>query len=100
MLHSRRPRPAIRRLELTVVQLEEAKRFIQSDRIPHLRLALLLLDNTAEVLMHRAIQDELMRSEPYARMATSLRSDPYEDEEKGRLSLSTLSSYRLSALWN
>jgi hypothetical protein len=75
----------MRRLELTVVQLEEAKRFIQSDRIPHLRLALLLLDNTAEVLMHRVIQDELMRSESYARMAASLRSDPYEDDEKGRL---------------
>jgi len=75
----------MRRLELTVVQLEEAKRFIQSDRIPYIRLALLLLDNAAEVLMHRAVQNEFIYSEWYARMAASLRSDPYEDDEKRRL---------------
>ena len=75
----------MRRLELTVVQLEEAKRFIQCDRIPYLRLALLLLDNAAEVLMHRAVQSELIYSEWHARMAATLRSDPYEDDEKQRL---------------
>jgi hypothetical protein len=75
----------MRRLELTVVQLEEAKRFIQTDRIPYLRLALLLLDNAAEVLMHRAIQDELTYSEWYSQMAASLRSIPQEEAEKRRL---------------
>jgi hypothetical protein len=45
-------------LELIAVELEEAGRLIKVGRIPHLRLAFLLLDNAAEVMMHRAVQDE------------------------------------------
>lgn len=77
--------PATTRLELTVVQLEEAKRFIQADRVPYLRLALILLDNAAEVLIHRKIQDEIQHSEMYAGMAATLRSFPRDDEEKRNL---------------
>jgi hypothetical protein len=77
----------MRRLELTVIQLEEAKRFIQTDRIPYLRLALLLLDNAAEVLMHRSIQDELAYSDWYAQMAESVRCYPGKDDEKQRILL-------------
>ena len=50
--HPRKQSLAMRCLELTVVQLEEAKHFIQTDRIPHLRLALMLRDGAAEALMH------------------------------------------------
>ncbi|MGC4787246.1 hypothetical protein ACLQ22_05300 [Micromonospora sp. DT178] len=38
-----------------MVQLEEAKRMIELDSQPHRRLALLLLDNAAEVIMSRMI---------------------------------------------
>ncbi len=46
------------RLVLIVEQLEEAKRFIQADDLAHYRMALLLLDNVAEILMYRVIKDE------------------------------------------
>jgi len=82
-------------LELTVVQLEEAKRFIQTDTVPHLRLALLLLDNAAEVLMHRAVQEELAYSdwhrEWHAQMAAFLRRKP-DDDGKTRHRLSQLAA--------
>jgi hypothetical protein len=45
-------------MERTIViveQLEEAKALINRRSTPSLRMALLLLDNAAEVLMHRAI---------------------------------------------
>ena len=43
----------------TVVQLEEAKRFILDGDVARLRLALILLDNAVEVIMSRVIDDEL-----------------------------------------
>lgn len=46
----------IARREVIVVQLEEAKRFIEHDTSAHARLAFLLLDNAAEVLMFRNIE--------------------------------------------
>ena len=39
----------------TVVQLEEAKRFILDGDVARLRLALILLDNAVEVIMSRVI---------------------------------------------
>jgi hypothetical protein len=69
-------------LELSVVQLEETKRFIQTGKVPYLRLALLLLDNAAEILMHRVIRDELTYSEWYDRMATLVRTSRHEDDER------------------
>jgi hypothetical protein len=47
------------RLYRTVVQLEEAKRLIEQGDVAHLRLALILLDNAVEVMMHRVIEHEL-----------------------------------------
>jgi len=41
------------RLTLILEQLEECKRLILLGGVPHLRMALLLLDNAAEMLMHR-----------------------------------------------
>lgn len=48
---------------IIVDQLEEAKRLIQMGELSHLRMALLLLDNTSEVLMWRVIRDRLQRQE-------------------------------------
>lgn len=56
------------RLHRTVVQLEEAKRFIQCGDVAHLRLALILLDNAVEVMMHHVIEDKLRHAEMYGRM--------------------------------
>ena len=47
------------RLVPIVDQLEEAKTFILRADLSHLRLALLLLDNASEVLMYRAVNEEL-----------------------------------------
>jgi hypothetical protein len=47
------------RLVLIVDQLEEAKRLIQAGSLSQLRIALILLDNASEVLMYRAVKNEL-----------------------------------------
>lgn len=47
------------RLVPIVVQIEEAKAFIRLGDLSHLRLALLLLDNASEILMYRAVTEEL-----------------------------------------
>ncbi len=46
------------RLILIVEQLEESKRLILIGGIPQLRMALLLLDNAAELLMYRQVTEE------------------------------------------
>jgi len=51
-----------------VVQLEEAKTFIRHGDLPHLRLALLLLDNASEILMYRAVTEELTRDDYRSRI--------------------------------
>ncbi|MET9694812.1 hypothetical protein ABZY81_41570 [Streptomyces sp. NPDC006514] len=47
------------RLELIVVQLEEAKGMIAKGRVPNLRLAYLLIDSVTELILHRTVQTEL-----------------------------------------
>jgi hypothetical protein len=47
-----------------VFQLDEAKRYIQDGRFQQLRVALLLLDNAAEIQMDRRIQLDRQRDEP------------------------------------
>lgn len=66
------------RLHRTVVQLEEAKRFILSGDVPHLALALILLDNAAEVMMRRVVEDELDDADMYARMLERLPAVPLD----------------------
>lgn len=51
----------MQRLLFVLFQLDEARRYIEDGRLPHLRLALLLLDNTAEIQMDRRIQDNWQR---------------------------------------
>ncbi|MFE6852955.1 hypothetical protein ACFVDH_19445 [Streptomyces sp. NPDC057674] len=55
----RRREIGMERLELAVVQLEEAKRMIEKGRVPHLRLAYLLIDSVTELILHRVVQAEL-----------------------------------------
>jgi len=66
------------RLYRTVVQLEEARRLIRQGDIPHLRLALILLDNAVEVMMHRVIEDKLRHANMYARMLETLTAVPLD----------------------
>ncbi len=56
------------RLRRTVVQLEEAKRFILDGEVARLRLAVILLDNAVEVILHRRVNDTLRSANIYARM--------------------------------
>src|SRR5271157_3906002 len=61
------------RLVLIIEQIEEAKRFIQIGDLAHLRMALLLLDNASEVLMYRAIVDDLDWDDFYVKMFSIIR---------------------------
>ncbi|MFJ7198034.1 MULTISPECIES: hypothetical protein [unclassified Streptomyces] len=51
------------RLELIVVQLEEAKGMIEKGRVPHLRLAFILLDSVTELILHRTVKSALWDQE-------------------------------------
>lgn len=46
--------------------------------VAHLRLALILLDNAVEVMMHRVIEDELEHANLYARMLQNFPSGPLD----------------------
>jgi len=52
----------MRRLELVIVQLDEARRLIHVGRVPQLRLAHILLDSAVELIMHR-MAEQLLRWE-------------------------------------
>lgn len=80
----------MRRLAQTAVQLEEAKRFVLAGDVPRLRLALILLDNAVEVMMHRAVGDELEHASFYSRLLERLPPGPLdEDGERMRSEFST-----------
>lgn len=67
----------------TVEQLNEAVRFISNGSIAHARMALLLLDNAAEVLIGRAAGDILAYDSMYARMYAGAERDmPAEEAAK------------------
>jgi len=72
----------MQRLHETAVQLEECKRFILSGDTSHLRLALILLDNAIEVMMHRVVEDELRRANMYGRMLKTFPTMPLDDKGK------------------
>jgi len=77
------------RLYWTVVQLEEAKRLVKQGDVAHLRLALILLDNAVEVMMHRVIEGKLQYANMYARMVENFPEGPLDPEgEKIRRDLS------------
>ena len=66
------------RLRRTVVQLEEAKRFILDGEVARLRLALILLDNAVEVMLHRRVTENLGRANSYARMLQKFPDGPLD----------------------
>ena len=66
------------RLYRTVAQIEIAKGSIQSGDLAHLRVALILLDNAVEVMMHRVIKDELVHAEWYERMLRNFPTGPLD----------------------
>jgi hypothetical protein len=90
------------RLERVVIQLEECKRFILGAKVSYLRLALLLLDNAAEILMHRRVADELAHDEFYVKLHRTIDSVPASPAEKEaarkRLGYTPLSEKRKKAL--
>lgn len=53
----------MKRLELVIVQFDEAKRLIEVGRIPQLRLAHILIDSAVELIMHRMVATELDREQ-------------------------------------
>lgn len=69
------------RLELIVVQLEEAKGLIEKGRVPYLRLAFILLDSVTELILHRTVQTALSDQE----MLTGLLSTYKELAAKGHV---------------
>ena len=54
------------RFEVLTVQLREAKRLMLSDSSAHLRVAYILFDNAAEVIMHRSVYPVLIENDFYA----------------------------------
>lgn len=68
-------------LERTVVQLWEAKRLATWGDVAHGRLALLLLDNAAEMSLMRSAQANLIYAEMHNNMAYLLREVEPDDEE-------------------
>jgi len=44
-------------------QIDEARRYIGDGRLEHLRLAVLLLDNAAEIQMDRRIKEDLQHDD-------------------------------------
>lgn len=65
-------------LRRTVVQLEEAKRFILDGEVARLRLAVILLDNAVEVMLHRRVNQDLDGANSYARMLQRFPDGPLD----------------------
>jgi hypothetical protein len=57
-------------LELIVVQLSECKRLLELDTAPHLRIALLLVDNVAELVMAKKISNLMYENHHYGQVLT------------------------------
>jgi hypothetical protein len=70
------------RLVSIVDQIEEAKAFIRRGDISHLRLALLLLDNASEILMYRAVTEELTWHDYRSRIFSRAKDVMSNDELK------------------
>lgn len=65
-------------LGIVVIQMEEAKRFLKRGRPEYHRLALILLDNVAELQMLRAAKSEISTDELYEKMRKSLEHESLE----------------------
>jgi hypothetical protein len=58
----------VQRLQFALFQMDEAKRHLVHGSVPALRVALLLLDNAAEILLDRWIAEELAPDSPIERL--------------------------------
>lgn len=76
----------MRQLIIVTEQLEECKQLILHGGVPQLRMATLLADNVAEVLMHRRIEDLLVYSGWYENMLKRVLSYPKDPEREGLIS--------------
>jgi hypothetical protein len=65
-------------LSYLLFQLDEARRYIEDGRLEHLRLALLLLDNAAEIQMDHCIEQDLAHEQMKENMRNTLLSIPPE----------------------
>lgn len=66
------------RLTPVVIALEEAKRLLLARRPEHHRLALILLDNAAELQLRRAVDGDLSHDELMERMRRQIATEPLE----------------------
>jgi hypothetical protein len=71
----------MQRIRLLYEQIEEAKRLMLSGTPTNLRLALILLDNAAELVMHRELSYRFAQDDYYARL-TEPSERKYSDEER------------------
>src|SRR5262245_28919843 len=68
---------------IVVEQIEESKALILRGSSAHLRMALILLDNAAELLMHRAVEGILFRNILDERLLLTFRNAVAEGYEDG-----------------
>jgi hypothetical protein len=82
------------KVALILDQIEESKRLIRVGKLSDLRMALILLDNAAEVLMHRKVEHEIGWSDYWEddrkklaswRAKDRLESREIEDETSGTI---------------
>lgn len=68
-------------LNYVLLQIDEACRFIKDGRLAQLRIALLLLDNAAEIQMHRCATNHLLHEEQKEHVRSSALLIPEGDRE-------------------
>jgi hypothetical protein len=64
----------MQRLTYVLYQMDEARRFLDGGRLEQVRLALLLLDNAAELQIERRVRDELSSENLRERIRTRTRT--------------------------
>ena len=71
----------MQRLQFALFQIDEAKRHLEQDALPALRVALLLLDNAAEVLLDRWIARDIQSDDFWGRVRDSARNSGISDSD-------------------
>jgi hypothetical protein len=79
----------LERWEMMVVQLDEARGFLARGTVTHARLAFILLDNAAEVIMRRNLEREMTHNRRLEQIRDAWKEivaeSPDDAEAKGRL---------------
>lgn len=84
------------RLELIVVQLEEAKELIAKGRVPHLRLAYILLDSVTELILHRTVQAVLWDQELWTGLLAKCRELAADGHEEAAAEIPSIEARVIS----